>query len=750
MIKTIFIVLCLCSIGLSAHTIKGVIYGSDGDDKKIPLASANIYWINTNQGTVSNSDGEFSISMSDIDDFRLIFSYLSYKADTVEVSHATKFLEVILIQDAKMSEELLVTDRKATAFISESKGMKTEVITQKELTKAACCDLAGAFETQATVRPQITNVITNAKELRVLGLSGVYNQILYYGLPMFQGLTYTYGISSVPGTLIDNIYVSQGANSVLQGFESFAGQINVIPKSPQNMEKILANVYMNNFEEKQFNLNTSYKFGDIDDLSTFISFHSAQPGRRMDRDNDSFLDMPLITRYSFFNQWKLSDMQNEGTFLDFGVKYMFEDRVGGQVDFNAQNDRGTLNSYGQTVRINQTEVFGKIGYRFDDDNAIILNTHSYLQNQDSYFGTLNYNANQFNYYANLEHEMIWSDAHLLKYGFSFRYQDLNEDVLFTNDDVLNRSFQGNYLTKQVIPGVFVENALHFENNKYILITGIRADNHQDYGAFITPRALFKFSPIEDHSIRLSAGTAWRQVNMFSENINLLVSSRDIVFEENLNAEEGFNWGINYIYSLESEDINGTFTLDFYQTRFSNQFFPDYDTDPTKAFIRNFEGLSVSNSLQLETNLNFWNVLELRLAYNYLDVFRDTDEGKFILPFNPENRLMTAISYRPENDKWYFDLNLHWFDKMRLPNTSLNPTEFQVGDYSEAYSVLNAQITYIFDDFELYGGVENIFDFRQLRPILSWDNPFGQYFDASFVWGPTRGREIYFGIRWTLN
>lgn len=135
MIKTIFIVLCLCSIGLSANTIKGVIYGSDGDDKKIPLASANIYWINTNQGTVSNSDGEFSISMSDIDDFRLIFSYLSYKADTVEVSHTTKFLEVILIQDSKMSEELLITDRKATAFISESKGIKTEVITQKSLRK---------------------------------------------------------------------------------------------------------------------------------------------------------------------------------------------------------------------------------------------------------------------------------------------------------------------------------------------------------------------------------------------------------------------------------------------------------------------------------------------------------------------------------------------------------------------------------------------------------------------------------------
>ena len=56
-----------------------------------------------------------------------------------------------------------------------------------------------------------------------------------------MGLAYTYGISSVPGTLVDNIFVSKGSTSVLQGYESMVGQINVVPKSPDKGEKLFLN-----------------------------------------------------------------------------------------------------------------------------------------------------------------------------------------------------------------------------------------------------------------------------------------------------------------------------------------------------------------------------------------------------------------------------------------------------------------------------------------------------------------------------
>ena len=124
--------------------------------------------------------------------------------------------------------------------------------------------------------------------------------------------------------------------------------------------------------------------------------------------------------------------------------------------------------------------------------------------------------------------------------------------------------------------------------------------------------------------------------------------------------------------------------------------------------------------------------------------------KYLLPFNPKNRLMTAISIRPKKSKFLFDMNIHWYDKQRLPSTSANPTEYQSSTFSKAYTLVNFQLTYKAKRMEWYAGCENVFDFRQLKPIISWQFPFGKYFDTSSVWGPTRGREIYIGWRWKLK
>jgi len=144
------------------------------------------------------------------------------------------------------------------------------------------------------------------------------------------------------------------------------------------------------------------------------------------------------------------------------------------------------------------------------------------------------------------------------------------------------------------------------------------------------------------------------------------------------------------------------------------------------------------------------VFELKLAYNYVEVYRKENGKKTILPFNPQNRVMTSLSYRPKNDRWYFDGNIHWYDRQRLPDTEIN-SEGEAGpEFSKPYSIFSSQITHKIRQFEIYIGVENIFDFRQLKPIVGWQNPFGPNFDTSTVWGPTRGREFYLGFRWKLE
>jgi outer membrane receptor for ferrienterochelin and colicins len=339
----------------------------------------------------------------------------------------------------------------------------------------------------------------------------------------------------------------------------------------------------------------------------------------------------------------------------------------------------------------------------------------------------------------------------LKTGLSFRYLNLTEDIAFT-DTLLNRNYDGVYQRIDIIPGIFAENTMRFFENKLTWIAGIRGDFHQQFGFQFTPRTLIKYDITPKTIIRANVGTGWRIVNLFSENIGLLVSSRNIVFIGNLEPEKAINFGVNFTQKFETDDNNfsGYVSADYYRTDFLNQIFPDYDSDPSKAIIQNFTGISVSNGLQAEIYFKIYKRFEFKSGYNFLDVFRQVGDIKQILPFNPMHKLLITFSYQPLNDKFHIDLNLHWYGEQRLPNTKSNPVEFQRPDFSQPYTVLNAQFTYNLKMFEIYTGCENIFDFRQLQPIVSWQNPFSPYFDTSSVWGPTRGREFYLGIRFKLN
>jgi outer membrane receptor for ferrienterochelin and colicin len=544
--------------------------------------------------------------------------------------------------------------------------------------------------------------------------------------------------------MVDNIYIAKGANSVLQGFESISGQINVETKEVDDTEKLYLNTYINNFGEKHLNANVAIRNGRWSNLS---SIHTIFPAGRVDRDKDQFLDLPLLSRIRLSNKTKYGNELETRFYSSFGVRYLDEQRIGGQKSFNRQSDLGSASVYGQTVEIQQPEFWTKTGYRFNNKHNFKLFASSFYQNQNSYFGTVKYDANQTNIYGNLQYELNYGQQNL-KTGFSYRHLHLNEDIQFTSNRQ-NNSYDGVYVRDEHILGFFAENTLNLFENKLAWISGLRVDDHNQFGTQITPRTLLKYNITPTTVIRANIGTGWRTVNLFSENINLLVSSRDIVFKEEIKPELALNSGINVMHKFGKEDFSGYFTIDYYRTDFRNQIFPDYDNDPTKAIIENFEGESISSTFQGEVYFNLYERFELKASYTFLDVYRMIEGKKELLPFNARHKMLGSFSYKPPSNKYHLDINTHWYGKQRLPNTMSNPLEFQRPNYSASYAVLNIQYTHNFEKFEVYLGCENIFDFRQIRPIISWEDPFGPYFDTSSVWGPTRGREFYLGARYKI-
>lgn len=734
----IIIITLLLPLSLIGQVVNGKILNNNEE----PLIGASIYWLGTNMHTIADDLGQFQLKTV-ANNSLLVASYVGYQSDTLEIAKGTGQITFILGEDNILAE-VVVQGKQDAVIISNINPIKTEQITQTSLKQAACCDLAGCFGGQTSVKPQTTNVITNSKELRILGLSGVYNQVLIDGFPMIRGLSYTYGISSIPGTIVDNIYISMGANSVLQGYESISGQINVETKKPLNTDKLFLNVYLNSFMEKHINLNYAFKKGRWNSLT---AFHTVQPADRFDKDGDTFLDVPLLTRYSFTNKWSYGNSNEWGWHSQIGFRLLNEKRLGGQVNFEA-DDKGSTAVYGQHVQMNQPEIWTKTGYKWDDVHHLNFYFSGFYQNQDSYFGAVNYDAKQTYLYAKAQYEYTYSEKQSLKTGLSFRYLNLKELITFDND-ILDRTYDGNYQLKEVIPGFFAENTLLLLEDKLTWMAGIRGDYHNDFGFQLTPRTLLKYNLTDRTILRANIGFGWRTLNLFSENIGLLASSRDIVVADDLAPEEAWNYGINFTSKFGEDKIGGYLSLDYYRTDFNNQIFPDYDTDSRQAIIQNFEGESISNGFQTELFLNFGPNISWKGGYTFLDVYQREGGEKRLLPFNARHKLLSTFSFQSTSNKYHLDMNLHWYGQQRLPNTTLNPMEFQRPDFSVPYTVVNAQFTYNFKRLELYGGCENIFDFRQNQPILSWENPFGPYFDTSSVWGPTRGREFYVGMRFTV-
>ena len=372
---------------------------------------------------------------------KIIISFIGYESDTIEILKNYN-LGIINLSSIADLNTIDLKESKQTAYIDSEKVIKTEVITSEELTKAACCELAGCFETQISVESKTTNIITNTKELSILGLSGIYNQILIDGIPLVMGLNYTYGISSIPGTLINNIFISQGLASVLQSPESITGQINIDLKGRQK-ETFFLNLYINNFNVKQLNFDYNYS---INNWEGIFSFHTTQPGNKIDLNNDNFLDIPLAKKYSIYNKWEYKSDIINNFYTSVILRYLNEERVGGDINYNPERDLGNRTTYGQVINFQQPELIIKSSYNVNN-STIIFKTGLSYHDQNSYFGIKNYSANQFNSHSNLSLLQNWK-SHVIEAGITYKSLHVNEKIQF--DDLSNLSYNGNYLKNERI------------------------------------------------------------------------------------------------------------------------------------------------------------------------------------------------------------------------------------------------------------------------------------------------------------
>lgn len=723
--------------------LEGGVYDIKTNEK---LPYVNLVWLNSSNGTSTDIDGNFSIPVNKKSN-KLIFSYIGYNNDTLIVEKPTKDLKVYLKENTKLLNQVTINERQQGSFMSKMSVEQKEIISSEGLKHLACCNLGESFETTASVDVGYSDAVSGSKQIQLLGLTGVYSQLLLENMPFLRGLSAPFGLGYVPGSWMESISISKGVANVLQGYETITGQINIEYEKPKDADPLFVNLYMNSELKEELNAKANIKLTDR--LSTGLLVHGSYIGKEVDHlGHDGFMDYPKQSQINIVNRWQY---EGKGFHSQSLINYLHESRTGGQLGFN-RDMKGNDSIYGLGGDVDRVHFFTKNGWVVGNTGSIGTQiTGTYFKN-NQFFGLNNYLGEESDVYGNFLFANETHHGHQYTIGTSIRYTDLKEDYLAIGNGTIfntnNPLVKDAFFKKEVVPGAFGQ--FSFIYGKIFTATaGIRYDYNSFYNEnLITPRLHFRWKIAEDLILRGAGGKGYRSANIIADNFGLLASSRQIVIKDNqtLKMEDAWNGGLNVSKTFKTKDKREfSITLDYYHTNFVNQVVMDLEQDPRQAIFYNLEGKSYSNSVQMDISLEPIQRFNITLAGRYNDV-KTTYNGVLMeKPYVSKWKGLVVFSYKTKYDKWMFDLTTQFNGEQRLPN---NIGEKQ--GYANPYLFMLGQITRKFKAFDIYLGCENITNYVQHMPVIGADRPFSNNFDASVVYAPIMGRTFYAGIRFTIK
>ena len=591
-------------------------------------------------------------------------------------------------------------------------------ITRAELCKAACCNLGESFVTNPSVDVNYNDAATGAKQIKLLGLSGTYVQMLTENLPNFRGAAAPYALDYVPGPWMNSIQVSKGSSSVKNGYESITGQIDVEYLKPDADQGVTVNLYGNTKSRMDANADANIHLNDK--LSSEVLLHYQDDYGHHDDNNDGFLDQPNLRQWNLQNRWKYMG----GSYIFHGgLSMMKEEREGGQTTHTMQMT-SSKPLYKIGINTDRYEGYMKHAFILDSERGtnIALMGSASMHLLDANYGNEHYSVNQKNAYAQLMFETNLTDQHNLSVGLS-----LNHDYLTSSD-------------KETTPGAYAQYTYNL-NNKIVAMAGLRVDHSSIYGTFVTPRFHLKLAPNDIVSLRLSAGKGYRTVHAMAENNYLLASGRQLVIDD-LQQEQAWNYGASGSLYIPLFGKTLKLNAEYYYTHFSEQAVIDYDSNPTQIRITNLDGRSYSNTLQVDATYPVVKGLELTAAWRWNDV-KCTYGGKLMeKPLTSRYKGLVTASYKTPLGIWQFDATLQLNGGGRMPT----PVDGLWSERFGAYEQVSAQITRWFRHFSIYVGGENLTGFHQKQAIINAADPWSSSFDPTMIWGPVHGAMFYAGIR----
>lgn len=605
-----------------------------------------------------------------------------------------------------------------------------ELIGKDQLIRAACCNLGESFTTNPSVDVSYSDAATGAKQIKLLGLSGTYVQMLTENMPNLRGASLPYSLGFVPGPWMQSIQVSKGASSVKNGYESTTGQINIEYLKPQATDGVRANAYLDSELKQEANVDGSIHLNDR--LSTSLLLHFEN--RQMDHDGngDGFMDMPKLRQYNLMHRWAyVSPLWISQLYL----RVLKDERQSGM---SHHHTTALLPHYGVEVNNDHYEAQWKNGFTLNADHnaSLALMLQGSWHDASNTFGKTLYDVTQKNGYAQLMYESDVTEAHNLSVGASINH-DYYDEAFDTGMESFPVPSGWMKTDRETTTGLYAQYTYKLQD-KLTVMPGIRWDYSSIHGGFLTPRIHIKYTPSEILSLRASAGKGYRSAHVLAENSPLLASGRTLHIAPDLQQEEAWNYGLSAGLSIPLCGKTLEVNAEYFYTDFLHQVIMNFDgaKGAHSLSFENLDGRSYSHTCQVDATYPFFRGFTATGAFRWNDVKCTYDNVLRQKPLTSRYKGLLTLSYKTPLELWQFDVTGHLNGDGVMYDQSKYPAYFQ----------LQAQITREFRHFSIYAGGENLTNYKMAEPIINAHNPWSSAFDATQIWGPVTGAMGYIGFR----
>ncbi len=714
------------------------------------LELASVQLLKTSFAALTDSTGYFEIKNIPAGKYQLRVSYVgfeNFQQEVVVKENASVEINAEPVPLTSKLKEIVVTG--SLKEVSKLQSVTpVDVYTAKYFQRNPSPTLHQTLANMNGIFPDVDNGVSNTTDVQINGLEGNYTLFCIDGVPAMNGLAGNYALDATPIAMVDRLEVLKGASSTLYGSEAIAGVINIKTRNPATGPRFTLNAF---FDSKLAANADVTAVARLKKVNALFALSGAQSNYRWDIDNNNFIDLPLVNRANFYNKW--SFVRPENRLAVIYARYLFEDRVGGEMDLR-YNERGYDSIYSEALTTHQWQA--GFQYQFAVKGKLLLMADYSEHRQEAFFGANAFKGIQRTGFG----QLTWSkqvDTHNeLLMGVSYRMNYYRDNTGLSADTNTGGS-KFNH-----IAGVFLEDEISIAGLHKLLI-GARFDYSSVNGPVFIPRIAYKWnSRDENNVIRIGAGTGYRVPNLMNEGFGALNGSRQVVVEGTLKPEVSVNANANY--TRVQKLTAGILSIDasVFYTYFFNRIEPDYNDDPELIVYANNKNGAMASGFSVYADFTFSYPLKVGVGFTYTNVFEieiedDGEKEKEIPSHVPPLTANFYLSYTFPAPQ----LSLDWTGNLVSPMLlTAVPDDFRP-THSPWHTIQNIQLTKKFNSgLEIYLGIKNLFNFVQKEPILrpfdpfnknvTVDNPNNYSFDTTYGFTSTEGIKGFAGLRYTLQ